>query len=279
MTNNLAAKFKEATRTEMLGIISAALVEPDGVAEFNFQAFADGRLAALPYDRFEQVMSWLGKFPPADAISPLTNADNHIEQLQFIHTILVKAPEGDTLRVFRRASNAQIAQPDGLIARLTGEGYDFVDASTSLIFDMKIDFFLWDDFIFVSSYKKLETILGFREITRSIAATVYAQILATLPVSEADELRKVIFDGARNLNKLAGMQGKPHIPMLDITRAKIIIQKRNLDVQVSVVNGVETLMIDITNIEHIRAYLHILGDDYVESQMTAIAYIATEKET
>jgi hypothetical protein len=278
MTTALADKVKETTRDELRLIVDAALNDINGVADFSFQAFADGRIAALPHDRYAPVLEWLGKFPPADTIEPFANGDNHVENLKFIHTILVKAPEGDTLRVFRKASYTQVTKRKGLIAMFAGDTYDYVDPGKSLILDMKVDFFLWDNIIFVSDYKKLESILDFREITRSVATQVYESILATLPAAQADELRQIIMDGARRLNKLASMHQKPHLPMLDMARAKAIIENRGLPIVVEVVDGIERLSLDPSNIEHITAYLHILGDDYVESQMTAIAYIATEKE-
>ncbi len=274
----LANEFKNSLASTLTSKAADALNTPDGVAEFNFQAFADGRLAALPISAFPKVQEWFAKFPPADTIPAVTQNNDHVSKLRFVESILTWAPNGESIRVFRKSSEARIAQKEGIIANWTGQGFDYVDASRSLIFDMEVDFFVWDQIIFVPSYKNLESILNFREITHSVASDVCAMVFALLPVNDPNALRTAVLTGARHLNKLAGLKNSAHIPTLDMNMIQAVITKANLPLTIAPINGVATLEVDSTNPDHVKAYLHILGDDYVESMMTALHYIGIEKE-
>lgn len=279
MTTRLASEFKDAISANLIQMANDALQTPDGVAQFNFQAFADGRLAAMPTNQFQKVSDWFGKFPAPDAVQPLTQAADFLPSLKFVETSLVWAPNGECVRAFRKSSAARVAKKDGIIANLTGAGYDYVDASTSLIFDMHVDFFIWDGIIYAPSYKNLESILNFREITHSVALGVCNTVFAMLPVTDAAALQAAIIDkGARHLNKVAGLKNKAHIPLLDMTRIQAVITKAHLPLTIVNVNGVQTLHVDVNDADHVRAYLHVLSDDYVESMMTALHYIGIEKE-
>jgi hypothetical protein len=273
-TDELARQFRAESATSLNVAITNALADADGVSEFNFQAFADGRLAVLPIDKYLQVRNWLGKIPAADQVPTLSGLDNHVSQLKFTHMILSFAPEGEIVHLFRKASESRLTRK-GVIATLTGgTAYGYVDPEKALIFDMQVDFFIWSKFIFILNYKKFEAILHFRAITESVAKSVFDALTKLLPVTDAVALEQVIFSGVRQLNKIAGLSSKEHIDKLDMKRIQEVIDKAALPITIELVNGVPTLNVDPSDPQHIKAYLHILADDYVRSMLTDFAYIS-----
>jgi hypothetical protein len=277
-TADLANRFKETAARNLSDIIDGALAEPDGVADFNFQAFADERLAALPMDRFEEVSDWLALFPPYDQVAPLTGKDNHVDQLKFIHTVIRFKPNGELIRIFRKASKSKLAK-QGVIARFIGDNkYDYVDAETSLIFDAQADFFMWDNIIYVSDYKKLESILDFRHITESVASGVCDNVFVLLPVTNQGALKDAVLRGARKLARMAALHDAPHLPKLDMKRIQKLINNQNLPITIIVVKGIQTLEVNPDVPDQVAAYMHILNDDYLLSLLTDVSYIGTEKE-
>ena len=142
---------------------------------------------------------------------------------------------------------------------------------------MLIDFFVWGDIIYVVNYKRFESVLDFRTVTRAVATQAFDRFIGAIPVTNSEALRDALFSGARYPNRLAALHATTHIEKLTFDRVKVIIAKRKLPISVVSVAGVETLQIDASNKEHVRAYLHILSDDYVRSELTDIEYISTEK--
>lgn len=276
MTQQLAQRVKELAAATLLSTIHAALETPDGVAEFDNQAFADGRLAALPIEDYPDVVAWLAHFPASDQVDPLAATDNHVRQLKFLHTLVVFPSDGDALRLFSRSSEAR-AVKKGVASVLTGTRYDYVEPERLLILDVQPDFFLWDNFIFSTGYKALEAILNFREITRAQAEEVCNTVFQLLPVTNTDALREAILTGARKLNKIASLRNKPHVPLLIMNRVEQLIQEKGLPITIVEIDGVRTLSVDPADQNHVAAYIHILNDDFLRSLLTDLAYLGIEK--
>ncbi len=276
MTETLAERFKEDLDTSLRHLITEALSDGSGLAPFGFQAFADGRLAVMPTNHFGEVESWLGKFPSSDVVQPFNGDNNYLSKLRFIHTELTFS-EGESVHIFRSSTETKIVRR-GLMARiLEGSLYKEVESDSVLVFDDIVDFFVWRDYMYISNYRKFESILDFQSVTSSIADTSFATVIELLPVSEPESLKQALFASKRSLNKMAGLGRKTHLPQLDMSRIKTLIQEAGLPIRIDGEGEGAVILVDATDKSQLRAYLHVLDDDYVSSLLTDIRYIGVEK--
>ena len=276
MSVNLESQIKKDAGKYVSTIITDALETTDGVSEFKFETFSDGRLAALPIDGYAQIGAWFNRFPARDQVQALGGTDNHLSYLKFFHTQIV-FKNGEELRIFSKSSNTK-AVCRGVIASLLGDRYEFVDPKKSLVLNIRPSFFVWRNIIFLNSYKHFESILNFREITQSVADDVCKDLFDIIPVTDPAGLKAALFSGPRKLNKIASLQHKPHVSHLAMNRVKKLIEDKKLPIKIIKVDNVETLSVDPNNNEQVTAYLHILNDDYLLSLLTDMSYIGIAKD-
>lgn len=281
LDDELGLEFKEQLRntlsfaTDYLkGALSVTL------KEFDFQPVQHGEIAVFPLERFDQVQDWYAQFPALEKTAEFRADDPHAGSLKFTDAVLTWAPGGERIRLFKKAGDARLLQKKGgVTAFLTGTSvFNALDPGNVFHFDTSADFLILDELVYVLNYKPFEAILNFREITRTVARALCENVFKLLPVSDEAGLLKALMNGARYPNKLASIHLKPHLPRLDMVRIGSVIAQRKLPIKIVKIAGVDTIYVDANNHDHIAAYLRVLADDYVRSQITDIDYIALLKD-
>jgi len=218
--NELAEQFV-STVSDAISSVQANAIEPDGLVEFDFQAFGSRTLGVLRLNEFPSLRDWLAEIPHNDWDQPFRpTADNRKDLRCYVTRITF--PNGQLLEAFRSSRGAEVfVEHGGIRAWFQRDGDIARSASDCFMsFDEKIDFFVWDDLIFIINLGVFEFITDVRTVTDRHALAAVDIMIGRFDFGNVDIFKNTIKSKVSLAKKLATANHYRVIEAIDIEQIK-----------------------------------------------------------
>lgn len=264
----------QTARRELLDsltdLVHTTVGDPTALSDFDFEDISQEGLSVLRLDVFEHVKQWFDNLPSAASISEFDQSYNFLSKVKCLVYYLDVPGLSEPICCFKYWTQAKLMRSGGRQLVALHNDYDFISNQRVLTIDLGVDFFLYDNLIFINKYENFEKLLQFRKITEETAESALDDIFKQLPVTNPEDLKAALSLGVRSMKKIAKTKGKEHVPKLDPTSVSQLIEHENLNLKM--VNG--KLDIDPNDQKQLRDFIYVVNDAFVQSIMTRLKYIA-----
>ncbi|MBS1815395.1 MAG: DUF4868 domain-containing protein [Acidobacteria bacterium] len=148
---------------------------------------------------------------------------------------------------------------------------------TTFLFDTEVDCFTDGEFMFIKNTKNFESTFNYLGRLLACAEETVDCVLSAIPVHNAEQFRAACVTQTRFMAKLASISTKPYIADLSFERLRAVIEDHGLDIQISIIDGVEGLVFDPSR-ERRWKLLKLLDDDFLNSNLTDARYEVNSKQ-
>jgi len=163
----------------------------------------------------------------------------------------------------------------GFVARLVDNQFEALE-SQSYLFDDKVDFFTWDDYLFIRGAYHFRLIFKhFEQLQREVATNVH-RVISFVPIQNEDEFLEACRNQPQMVSKVARVADQPYLNEITMDAIKETIDEFDLDIETSMVNGTEKLVFE-KDVDKRWIILKLLDDDYLGSVLTDRKYESNSK--
>lgn len=202
-----------------------------------------------------------------------TKEEDFTERLAF-YSIVFENTDG-TRAAFHRKHAPKNQLSRGFIAKYVDNQFEELEPQ-SYLFDEKIDFFTWDDYLFIRGAYHFRLIFKhFKQLQQEVGENV-ERVLDCVPVANGDEFLDACRSQPQMVSKVARVANQPYLDDITMEDIKKTISEFDLDVQVLNANGEEMLIFE-SSVEQRWKILKLLDDDYLGSVLTDRKYESNSK--
>jgi Kiwa KwaB-like protein len=159
-----------------------------------------------------------------------------------------------------------------------GHGAGYFDTLTEPVYYLdpeKLDCLWRGDHMFIVDQAGFESIFDLEEEVQDNAKEVVTNVASHLPFSNLDDFILACQNDHKMAAKVARMRGQPHLKRLSIERAQRAKRLFGLNIEFErLLDGREALRFIV---KYKWQYVSILGDEYLKSPITGLAYESSFK--
>lgn len=202
-----------------------------------------------------------------------TKEEDFTERLAF-YSIVFEDTDG-TRAAFHRKHAPKNQLSRGFVARFVDNQYEELE-SQSYLFDDKIDFFTWGDYLFIRGAYHFRLIFKhFAQLQREVATNV-DRVISSVPIHNQDEFFEACRNQPQMVSKVARVANQPYLDEVTMDAIKETIDEFDLDIETRMANGTEKLVFE-KDIDKRWIILKMLDDDYLGSVLTDRKYETNSK--
>lgn len=264
---SLAEQFTESAR---LAITELQAKAGEALAEFDFDSMASGEVGVLRLVEAGTISQWLNQVPTADWHVRFSGDQQFLDKVKFYAT-RVSFPDGRELKSFRgkRGLRLVLAHERGVMATLRRDiGEMQVIDSEVVIFDQEIDFFEWQDFIFIASLSSFEALTNIRELTVSKARQALDALSTKFMICDLDDLKTAIGKKTTLSKKLAAALQHGLADHIDGDALLARIAERALSFKCEKIGERFHITVDQDDSFQVTDFVNVVTDVFLQSPVT-----------
>lgn len=279
MEGAVAERLVDSARASLTRI-EAKATDDQVLAEFDFDAMADGSIGALRVADARDIADWLNEVPQDDWPIRFDGDEKVLERARFYATRL-NFPDGRHLTLFRgsRGLAVTLRQRNAVAAAFSREHHQMVAVDGPVIsFDGNIDFFEWEGLVFILNLLTFESVTNIREVTVRKSGEAVDALAARFRLgNNANALKAEISKRTRLAKRLAAAH--QHGLIEDINHETLVgrIEQKSLRLHCRVENGLAHFDIDHTNRGEIEDFVDLMTDLFLQSPVTQREWEAVVK--
>lgn len=274
LTEAVANTFRGVIHDVIQGIVQPVASGDVQIKDYDASAASLGReieaLDASEYDNVGQLLNRL------DGVAdlPLFHADDgFVSHLRF-YSITVRDSVNPPVHFIRQFSpKSELARSRYFGLFFSGGTYNQVSEKTFL-FDESIDCVACGPQILILKKHAFHQVFRFYDLIRARGAESLQAVAALNMIANFPEFSASCEGHMQKLAKLNSIVRKGYLPYITLEQVKSVIEKLELNVQITSVGGQELLQFDASDR---WALLKLLDDDYYQSEMTGRKYEAHSK--
>jgi hypothetical protein len=210
-----------------------------------------------------------------DDLEAFTAEDEIVDRLRF-YVIVVQDDDGRCVvfvRNYRRTNELTRSRKLALL----GEAGQFDRVRQPIfLFDLLIDCYYWDGYLYIRNTTQFQRIFGYFERLRERANEVIDAVLARVPVDNADEFRTACVGQQQMMSKLAQISEKEYFEDIEFDDLAKTVDDFDLDIEI-VGDGNDRKLVFDRAPDRRWLILKLLDDDYLGSTMTNAKYEVNSK--
>lgn len=265
----LAERLADAGR-QSLTEIEARAIDEQSLAEFDFDAMADGSVGILSVRDTPGLSDWLDDLPQADLPVRFDGDEDTLKRSRFYAFRLTLA-DGRGVRAFRGRGGLDVAarKRNAVSAAFHRDTLEMVAIEGSVItFDQTIDFFEWDGLVFVDNMRTFESITNIRDVTVRKAAEAVDALAGRFHLGDVDALRIAVGKRTRLGKRLAAAHRHGLTDDIDTEKVAELIATRQLQLTCEPHEGSLRFNIDHTNARAVEDFVDLMSDVFLVSPTT-----------
>ncbi len=275
LSDDLAVTFRQVALDELERQKKAVEQADSALIAFD----ADGKpdpheIEHLSLTRNPALAEQIANLPSVDNGSYCTFKDeSFVKGLRF-YVIILKLPHVQPIYCFRTYSSKQEIDRSGMIAAMFSKSTFNAIREPIFLFDRKLDAISQGDSMFILQKTYFQRIFRFYEIVFANAGKAAKIITKHLPISNADDFEGACLTSPMMAHKLGVIASKSYVQTVSVELLKFINEKHQLGLKFETQDNKEMLVYEPNKKWE---FLKLLNDDYWESEMTGIHYIASGK--
>lgn len=272
---SLAAEFRDEVVDALLQVVEAK----DTVEPYAFDDMVSGHMGYLDKSESSILAQWFDEIPPPEWPHVFDGDPHFLSRVKYYVTAIPVDGPDDVLRVFRHRGGASLVHK-GLFALFDTTENQFRMAKQKVFhFDHGVDFFEWGGVIYICNHNRFESLTDMRTITAEKAGECLAGIekKKDIHVGCLAELQHVIESKPLYAKKLASALTQGVIVKLTGKAMAERIKTKKLPIKWSQNGGKYTFTLNPENAAHVREFVYLVTDYYLNSPVTRIEYRVPSK--
>lgn len=269
LAGNVASRFVDGARDAITELHVAAGVDSI-LTEFDFDEMATGSVGVIRASEAPSLNEWLDDVPDETWPVLYRQDDAYEKKIRFFCT-RITFPDGRLLKFFRSRRGFDIILNTGnrIAAHFRPDSTEMQEVQGTIIsFDQRIDFFVWDDILYVLNLPAFEALTNVREVTVSKASEAFVALTSRFGLANSAEIFAAISGRTKLAKKLAAAVQYGLIS--DIQGHDIVerIRTKELEIQCLSENGSFRFIVDENQPKHIEQFVDLITDVYLHSPVT-----------
>lgn len=279
MNGAVADRIAEAARESILRLEGRA-TDDQALAEFDFDAMADGSIGVLALEGAPAIAEWLNKVPSDDWLPRFEGDEKALAKARF-YVIRLNFSDGRTLTLFRgsRGLNVTLRARGMVAAAFSREKNEMVAIDGPVVsFDSVVDFFAWNDTVFIANLRTFESITNIREVTVKKSEEAIDALAEKFGFGENVELLKIEVGKRTILAKRLAAAHKNGV--IDDINAENLVSRasqKNLRVKCKMENGNAVFDVNYNDKGEVQDLVDLLTDLFLQSPVTGREWEAIVK--
>ena len=196
-----------------------------------------------------------------------------ITALRF-YTVTATAERASPLHVLRTYSHRKELSRSKTLAAVFRDGHYDKLREPIFLFDGRADCLTLGDFLFIRQRDNFQRIFRYFEQLATAGQTTLEALREKLPIRNFDALSAACLRSPRMLAKLRGLANLHVFEKLSMAGVKATIRDYELPIEVATGNDGEEVVFDE---EHKWAFIRLIEDGYMRSELTQVRYEVTGK--
>ena len=279
MEGAVADRLADTARDALLKLEGRA-ADDQALAEFDFDAMADGSIGVMSLADVPAIADWLDAIPGDDWPARFDGDERVIEKARFYVTRLNFA-DGRPLTLVRgsRGLTVTLRAKGAVAAAFSRERNEMVAIDGAVVsFDGAIDFFAWEGLVFITNFRTFESVTNIRDVTIRKSAEALDALAARFGLGgNAEGLKAEI--GKRTLlaKRLAAAHRYGIIADIDPQNLVDRAAQKQLRLRCRIENGNAHFDIDHANRGEVQDFVDLLTDLFLQSPVTGREWEAVVK--
>ncbi|MFL6068639.1 MAG: Kiwa anti-phage protein KwaB-like domain-containing protein [Gaiellaceae bacterium] len=241
------------------------LYKPDA-DEVEWARIDDIPAAALAVDRYAN-LSPLAPFDPAD--------ESYKRRMRYWVAVVTAADRRQAFFFRSFSASAELRRKRG--AALVSRNGTFTRVDEHIfLFDRNVDCFVFGEYVFVLRHADFRRIFEQLDVVRRRAARAARDVLAKVPIANAEDFIKACSSQAAMAEKLLAVRERDYFDRLSYAMLAPVIEEFNLNIPTRDEDGTAHLVFESTPEQRWRI-LKLIDDDYLRSAMTSHRYEVNSK--
>lgn len=270
MEGNVANRLAATARDALLKLEGRA-TDDQALAEFDFDAMADGSIGVMSLAEVPAIADWLANIPEDDW--PIRfDGDEKISSSARFYVTRLNFSDGRPLTLIRgsRGLSVTLREKGMVAAAFSRTRNEMVAIDGSVVtFDGSIDFFAWEGLVFIANLRTFESVTNIRdETTRKSAEALDALANRFLLGDNTYELKLEIARRTLLAKRLAAAHRNGIIRDIDPQNLVDRAAQKGLQLRCQMHNGNLQFDIDHDNRSEVQDFVNLLTDVFLRSSVT-----------
>jgi hypothetical protein len=276
-TRGLAGKF----RSDLTNQLIAKLPPNRDLTAFSFDEMTGQHIGVIEKSEFDAIRIWLNDVPTPDWPHLFDGSAPFFSKVRFHVTTIAADGHTKILKVFRQRSNSSLLHKGGLMAIFNSASHEFTETGGSVFdFSLDIDFFEWDDFVFILHLGSFESLTNMRQITLTRAQDAISglRFVEHLEVVGLDDVALRLQDRPYMAKKLAAAERQGTIDALKAETLLARIEQKGLPLVTETKGEEHRIIVDTSVPDQVNEFINLVTDVYLQSPVTSKEYKVHVKE-
>lgn len=201
--------------------------------------------------------------------------DDVIRDLRFYSVVIQGKARSNAIFFRNYSQKKELTRGKGFALIMKRGSYDKVKSKVFL-FDELIDFFAWNDVLYIKNVAQFQKIFLYYDALQEKAEKTIKEIAKRVPIDNESDFTNACKSNPTMLAKLASIANKPYLKDVSFKDIRKTIDEFELDIETNTKKGKERLVFD-ANPSKRWLILKLLDDDYLGSMMTNEKYEVNSK--
>lgn len=279
MDGAVADLLASRARESLLNVEGRA-ADDQALAEFDFDAMSDGSIGVISLEDMPAIEMWLGNLPADDWHVRFDGDEQVLDKVRF-YVIRLNLPDGRPLTIIRgsRGLTVTLREKGAVAAAFSRQRNEMVPIEGAVLsFDGVVDFFAWENFVYILNFRTFESVTNIRDETirkseEALDALAVRFGLGTNLVDLKDEIAQ------RTLLAKRLAAAHRHGIIADIDPQSLVDRaaEKELRLRCHMENGNVQFDIDHNNRGEIQDFVDLLTDLFLRSPVTGREWEAVVK--
>jgi hypothetical protein len=272
MKSQLGERFRKIVRENLTSeVVEHRLIEYTTSYKLDRQ-----ELFYVDLDEAEDLASTLNFIESVTDPEVFSRSDDFASRMSF-YSIVLQDVDGDKATFYRKHTSRN-ALSRGLLTRAVDQDtFDELE-SQAYLFDEKVDFFTWENYLFIRSAYNFRLVFDRFEKIQQEASENAKKVAETIPIWNDKDFIKACQNQPQMVSKVSQVVKQPYIDDIEMDDVKKTVDEFGLDLKIQEVNGQEQIIFE-SDVESRWIILKMLDDDYLGSVMTDRKYEANSKRS
>ncbi len=272
MKSQLGERFRKIVQ----GNLTKEVVEHRLVEYTTSYKLDRQELFYVDLDEAEDLASTLNFIESVTDPEVFSRSDDFASRMSF-YSIVLQDVDGDKATFYRKHTSRN-ALSRGLLTRAVDQDtFDELE-SQAYLFDEKVDFFTWNNYLFIRSEYNFRLVFDRFEKIQQEASENAKKVADTIPIWNDEKFIQACQDQPQMVSKVSQVVEQPYLNDVGMDDVKRTVDEFDLDLKIQEIDGQEQIVFD-PSVENRWIILKMLDDDYLGSVMTDRKYEANSKRS
>jgi hypothetical protein len=272
MKSQLGERFRKLVRENLTSeVVEHRLIEYTTNYKLDRQ-----ELFFVNLDEAEDLASTLDFIESVTDPEVFSRSDDFASRMSF-YSIVLQDVDGDQATFYRKHTSRNALSRGLLTSAVDKNTFDELE-SQAYLFDEKVDFFTWKNYLFIRTAYNFRLIFDRFEKVQQEASENAKKVVDTIPIWNDEEFIQACQDQPQMVSKVSQVVEQPYLDDIEMDDVKRTVDEFDLNLQIEEIEGEEQIIFD-PSVENRWIILKMLDDDYLGSVMTDRKYETNSKRS